>query len=180
MVERLPDVGGVEVPLRVDGEVDVDIFAGSLPPDVLEPLVPDGGGQPKGLCIDEQVQWQLAQEHPISLDRYVMDTDLAEMLKYEAVNTAKQVDAFRFSLITHWRNRAGQLREAQRQWAACAHPHHHLLVRQIHGPLVEEMCAAAGFQDDSLVAGLQRGFPYVGILPKSNEAASAVVPAAHR
>ena len=159
VVERLPDVGGVEVPLRVDGEVDVDIFAGSLPPDVLEPLVPDGGGQPKGLCIDEQVQWQLAQEHPISLDRYVMDTDLAEALKYEVVNTAEQVDAFRFSLITHWRNRAGQLREAQRQWAACAHPHHHLLVRQIHGPLVEEMCAAAGFQDDSLVAGLQRGFP---------------------
>ena len=57
------------------------------------------------------------------------------------------------------------LKSQHAQWAALAPAELRPLVRKIHGPLIGEMMAAMGYEDEGLLDCLQSGFPYVGPLP---------------
>ncbi|CAK0791838.1 unnamed protein product, partial [Prorocentrum cordatum] len=149
-----------------------------LPPDVLEPFVPNGGGQPKGLSKREQIAWQLRQDHPLQLEGVSLDADLGRAIGYELAHSASEIDADRSKALAFWSSRAEQLRDAQVAWASDADPRIRQLVLGIHGPLVRELCEAMGFKGVGLVDALQQGFPYVGSLPKTHEAVVDVVPKA--
>eukprot|EP00959_Pyramimonas_sp_CCMP1952_P185091 3870358-Pyramimonas_sp.AAC.1 len=93
-----------------------------LPPDVLEPFVPNGGGQPKGLSKREQIAWQLRQDHPLQLEGVSLDADLGRAIGYELAHSASEIDADRSKALAFWSSRAEQLRDAQVAWASDADP----------------------------------------------------------
>ena len=129
--------------------------------DIINPFVPDGCGQPKGLSKKEQIAWQLQQAHPFALERVDLPEDLHAALAFECATPTHEIDRFRASVVQRWKRRAEELRECQKRCVEGAHPHLRQLVAGIHGPL--ELCATAEFLDTRVVRDVQQGFPYVDL-----------------
>ena len=139
-------------------------------PDMARPFVQNGDGQPKGLTHREQVYWMQQATHPLDYCNIKVDEDLLMAVQFELEHLPESIDHTRGEVLNFWRSRAAALADAQTLWADEAPRPLRKLVSKLHGPLIQEMCDAMQYEDGDLVACLQEGFPYAGVLPAAGVA----------
>ena len=145
-------------------------------PDITNPFVQDGFGQPKGLSVEEQVAWQLRQPHPMHLCEANIAGDLRMALDFEVGKAPSDIDAFRASVLAHWAERARELEPERRRWLDQAPVQLRPIMAGLHAPLLMELARHVEFDDEGLEGALRNGFPLIGVLPSIGEATKSKVP----
>ena len=148
--------------------------------DPLDPYVPCGGGQPRGLSTAEQVNWMLASRHPDDLGQQDLDDDLMEAVEFERTKDVDEIDLFRASRLRDVLALAEQLEPQRAEWIEAAPLVLKPLVARIHGPLFQVLLDACSYPDRDVTSCLQTGFPFAGCLPACGGSHQTGHPQAHR
>ena len=129
-------------------------------------LVPYELGSKRGWLPSDHVRWALVQPHPFKNQEAKLDLKLQLAVKESAALKPKDLDKLRTERLQYWTLRALQLEEERARWVTEAPPQLQRMLTSVHGLLVLELCARCS-HDLYLASDLQKGLPFVDVLPRS-------------
>ena len=111
-------------------------------------------------CLPTMSQWALVQLHPFKNQETKLDLKLQLAVKESAALKPEDLDKLRTERLQYWTLRALQLEEERARWVTEAPPQLQRMLTSVHG------CAHCS-HDLYLASDLQKGLPFVGVLPRS-------------
>ena len=135
-------------------------------PDLEQPYVVLGGGQPRGMSTAEQIQWMSATPHPDKLAVGNLDEDLLQAMQFEIESKPQDVDRFRAEKLRELLAVAEQLQQQRLDNLPSVPAAIRPLVAALHVPLVAHMAQLCGHEDTCIAECLQKGFAFAGHLPE--------------
>ena len=150
--------GNMFIPDHVRSALARAHFTGAIVNDNSEgdDLVPYGLGSKRGWLPSDHVKDQETK----------LDLKLQLAVKESAALKPEDLDKLRTERLQYWTLRALQLEEERARWVTDAPPQLQRMLTSVHGPLVLELCAHCS-HDLYLASDLQKGLPFVGVLPRS-------------
>ena len=133
---------------------------------VSDDLVPYGLGSKCGWLPSDHVLWALVQPHPFKDQETKLDLKLQFAVKESAALKPEDLDKLRTKQLQYWTLRALQLEEERAKWVTEAPLQLQRMLASVHGSLVLELCARCS-HGLYLANDLQKGLPFVGVLPGS-------------
>ena len=160
--------GNMFIPDHVRSAVARAHFTGAIvnEDNVCDDFVPYGLGSKRGWLPSDHVQWALVQQHHFKDQETKLDLKLQLAVKESAALEPEDLDKLRTERLQYLTLRALQLEEERARWITEAPPQLQRMLTSVHGPLVFELCAHCS-HDLYLASDLQKGLPFVGVLPRS-------------
>lgn len=132
------------------------------------PWVIDCPGCPRNLTIPQQVEWALQQDHPLQQQPALQQAgpEYWDAIQYEADNEEVVINAYRQYLMDHYSKRAKELAQARKKWHRKLPNQMKRVMRNIHQPLIAEICADMKHVDKEFPNHVTSGFNIIGHMPR--------------
>ena len=106
------------------------------------------------------------QQHPFKDQETKLALKLQLAVKESAALKPEDLDKLRTERLQYWTLRALKLEKERAKWITEAPPQLQRMLTSVHAPHVLELCAHCS-HDLYLASDLQKGLPFVGVLPRS-------------